>query len=385
MRRRWWMFLPVDLLARYWPVLGKPKGLVVVRMDGIGDMVLFRRTLDHYAEAFGVAKSEITVVGCRSWGAIADLVFEGYRVHAINEHAFERNPFYRFKEALWIRRQCFAVAVSDIFFRKALTADSLIWLSVAPKRYVSKPYISQTTRPEFTYYLKQVDHIIDTGDYPTHEVTRHYRFVSEVAGKEIAPEPPQIQWRDVPAPVFEGRPYVVLNFGSNEPGRRWPFESYLALAQKLLNMGYRVAFTGGGGESAYQPELRAALNQPGVIDLIGRTSLRELMDLMTHAEAVISNDTGPAHLSLALGTPTVVVAGGGHFGSFVPYGKEFTPDNVRFVYKEMECYHCFWRCHKRADKYTVFPCVDAVSVDAVWEALNDVTTLEFVKEPPKKD
>ena len=40
---------------------------------------------------------------------------------------------------------------------------------------------------------------------------------------------------------------------------------------------------------------------------------------MRSASAVLSNDSGPAHLSIALGTPTVVVVGGGHFGSFVPY------------------------------------------------------------------
>ena len=66
MRRRWWLFRPLDLIARHRPVLGRPSGVLVVRMGGIGDMVLFRRTLDHYAEVFGVEKSEITVLGCAS-------------------------------------------------------------------------------------------------------------------------------------------------------------------------------------------------------------------------------------------------------------------------------------------------------------------------------
>ena len=74
MRRRWWMFRPLDLIARHWPVFKKRRGVLVVRMDGIGDMVLFRRALDHYAEAFGVEDSDITVLGCTSWGDIADAV-----------------------------------------------------------------------------------------------------------------------------------------------------------------------------------------------------------------------------------------------------------------------------------------------------------------------
>ena len=103
MRRRWWVFRPFDLMARHWPVFKRPRGLLVVRMDGIGDMVLFRRTLDHYGDVFGVERSDITVLGCASWGAVADEVFAGYRVRVIDEHAFARKPLYRFRVSLWVR------------------------------------------------------------------------------------------------------------------------------------------------------------------------------------------------------------------------------------------------------------------------------------------
>jgi ADP-heptose:LPS heptosyltransferase len=373
MRRRWWMFRPLDLLVRHWPVFKKPKGLLVVRMDGIGDMVLFRRTLDHYAEAFGVEKKDVTVLGCASWGGVTKEIFQGYRVRVLDEHAFERKPLYRFLEALWVRRQGFAFAVSDIFFRKALTADSLVWFSAAPKKMMSQPYVSDATRAEFGYYQQGVEKIVDTGPYPTHEVTRHFRFISEASGKTIPPEPPRIAWRETPPPVFDGPPYVVLNFGSNEPGRRWPIDSYVDLAKRLLDRGLRVAFTGGSeAERAKVGALRRKLNRPGVINLVGRTTLATLLDLMKHAALVVSNDTGPAHLSIALGTPTVVVVGGGHFGSFVPYPPEVCPPSARFVYQEMPCYHCFWRCDKRASKEDVFPCIAAVSLDQVWQAVDEV-------------
>ncbi|MEO5372982.1 MAG: glycosyltransferase family 9 protein [Alphaproteobacteria bacterium] len=382
MRRRWWMFQPLDLLVRLWPVFRTPRGLLVVRMDGIGDMVLFRRSLDHYAEAFGVAAEDITVLGCHSWGSIAAEVFSGYRVRTIDEHAFERNPFYRFREALWVRRQRFAIAVCDIFFRKALTADSLVWLSQAPVSVVSHPYISPATRAEFNHYLGRVGQIIDTGPYPTHETDRHRRFVSEILGRTVPAEPPSIPWREATAPVPAGRPYVVLNFGSNEPGRRWPFDSYIAIARGLLDAGYRVVFTGGPGEMPSRPRLRRQLNRPGVIDLIDRTPLPMLLDLMRRATAVVSNDTGPAHISIALGTPTVVIVGGGHFGSFLPYPQGIAPANARIVHRDMECYHCFWRCHRRADRWQVFPCIAAVTPEAAWAALGDlINTSSGTKRP----
>ncbi|MDA1088823.1 MAG: glycosyltransferase family 9 protein [Proteobacteria bacterium] len=372
MRRRWWMFRPLDLIARHWPVFKKRRGLLVVRMDGIGDMVLFRRTLDHYAAAFGVEQSDITVLGCKSWGNLTDEVFKGYRVYAIDEHAYARRPFYRFKVSLWVRGLAPAIAVSDSYMRRALMADSLVWVSSAPRTVASRPYVSERTRSEFSYYLSQVDEIIDTGPYPTHEIIRHFRFVSAISGTTIPPEAPQITWRDQAPPISEGAPYVVLNPGSNEPGRRWPLARYAALAKTLRERGLRVIFVGRVEERSGQEEIEQAMRDAGgtlgIIDMTGKTALPELLDLMKHAALVVSNDTGPAHLSIALGRPTVVIVGGGHFGSFVPYPKEVTPENARFVFQEMECYHCFWRCHRRANKYQLFPCIGAIGEDQVWRA-----------------
>ena len=83
MRRRWWLFRLFDIIARNWPVFGPPHGTLIIRMDGIGDMVLFRRTLDDYATALGQSVSEITVLGCKSWGPVSAEIFSGYNLTII--------------------------------------------------------------------------------------------------------------------------------------------------------------------------------------------------------------------------------------------------------------------------------------------------------------
>ena len=336
-------------------------------MDGIGDMVLFRKALDAYAEALGVAREDITVLGCASWAPIADIVFADYRRLMLDEHAFARQPFYRFKMALMVRRLRPAITILDSYFRRALMADSLVWLAAAPRSVVSLPFINEPTRTEFTYYLSQIGPVIDTGPYPTHEIVRHYRFISALVGRDIAPEPPRLPWRDVVPAVAHDGAYVVLNPGSNEFGRRWPFASYLDIVERLLARGLRVVWIGGVDEDAGDPSERFG-DDARVVNLMGRTKLPELLDILKHATLVISNDTGPAHLAIALEAPTVVIVGGGHFSSFVPYPREVTPPGARFVYHEMPCYHCFWRCHLRASRFDVFPCISAVDVDAVWRA-----------------
>jgi ADP-heptose:LPS heptosyltransferase len=250
MRRRWWAFRPIDWLVALWPAKkpapGTPGGRVlVVRMDGIGDMVLHRRALDYLPDALGVDKSDITVLGCKSWAGLADRVFQGFRVVAIDEHAYEKRWFYRLKISLWVRRQGFEVAVCDMFMRKVMTADSLVWASRAPRRIVCRPFITPRTQREWAWYLGLATQVIDTGVYPDHDGLRHFRFLSALAGREIAPQIPSLSWVAGPSPVEAGAPYVVMNFGSNEPGRRWPLAHFIALARLCREQGWRVVFVGG--------------------------------------------------------------------------------------------------------------------------------------------
>jgi len=371
MRRRWWAFRPIDALVALWPAPRVRKGVVVVRMDGIGDMVMFRRALDHYAAAFAVERDAITVLGCNSWKSLAPFVFADFKVVAIDEHAFEKKWLYRLRIALWIRRQGFRVAVCDMFMRKVMTADSLVWMSRAAERVVCQPFITDRTRAEFAWYLAKATRVIDTGAYPTHEGLRHFTFLSAVAGRDLAPEVPAIPWRREAAALPAGGPWVVMNFGSNEPGRRWPFPSFLDLAGRCLEAGLRVVFVGAGQEAFAKP-LIAALNHPGAIDTIGRLSLPELVDVLAGAACVVTNDTGPGHLALGVGAPTVLIAGGGHFGCFVPYPDAIRPPRARFLHHPMACYHCLWRCPKRASPADSFPCVAGVTVDAVWAAVREL-------------
>jgi ADP-heptose:LPS heptosyltransferase len=364
--RRWFLFYPFDLLARFWPVFGKPRGVLVVRIDGIGDMVLFHPAFAHYAQALGVAPSDITLLGCQSWAELAPVFFPGIRFHAIDEHAYDRSPLYRFKVSLWLRRQNFAVALLDSFMRKPLVADSLIYVSGAPTRIVAKPYLSPKTQRLFDWYLTRCQRVVDTGPHPTHEIPRHFTFVSALARRSVAPEPPRLPWRENMPAVTQ--PYAIINFGANEPGRRWPFENFLAVATEIKKRGLAVVFVGGPAEAAYKNRLGGQ----GFVDLIGATTLDELLDLLRHAALVVTSETGPAHLAIGLGAPTVTILGGGQFGGWMPFPPEAAPPQQRVVYRRMPCYGCLWNCTQPHRRGEAFPCVAAVETGEVINAAREL-------------
>ncbi|MEK7244725.1 MAG: glycosyltransferase family 9 protein, partial [Pseudomonadota bacterium] len=104
----------------------------------------------------------------------------------------------------------------------------------------------------------------------------------------------------------------------------------------------------------------------------GKTGLVPQMDLMAGARLVVSNDSGPAHLAIALGQPTLVFAGGGHFGCFVPYPQELAPANARFLFARLDCYHCFWNCTRKVERGASFPCVAEIPVSAALAAAEEL-------------
>ena len=97
---------------------------------------------------------------------------------------------------------------------------------------------------------------------------------------------------------------VVLNPGAGDVRRRWPAERFAELGDALAHDGWSVVVAGGPTDLGLAREVSAAMRAPAV-DLAGRLSLGGFAALAERAHLVVSNDTGPLHLAVAVGTPTV--------------------------------------------------------------------------------
>jgi len=97
---------------------------------------------------------------------------------------------------------------------------------------------------------------------------------------------------------------AVLQPGSTDPRRCWPPEHFAALGDRLAQAGMRVAVNGSAGEAALVEAVVGGMRQPAVA-LAGKLGLGGLCGLLERAALVVSNDTGPLHLALALGVPSV--------------------------------------------------------------------------------
>jgi ADP-heptose:LPS heptosyltransferase len=100
------------------------------------------------------------------------------------------------------------------------------------------------------------------------------------------------------------KPLIVLQPGASDLRRRWPAERFAAVGDALAERGACIAINGVEAEKGVVRQITDRMRHPA-IDLCGKLSLGALCGLLGRAALLISNDTGPLHLALAIGTPCV--------------------------------------------------------------------------------
>jgi ADP-heptose:LPS heptosyltransferase len=116
---------------------------------------------------------------------------------------------------------------------------------------------------------------------------------------------------------LQARRYVCVHPGAHLASRRWPAPRFAATADALAARGYDIVLTGDAAERTLIDAVAADMHHPA-IDLAGATSLGALAQLLQGAQLLVSNDTGVAHLAIAVGTPSVIVSSGGDAQRWAP-------------------------------------------------------------------
>ncbi|TCK05230.1 glycosyltransferase family 9 protein [Phorcysia thermohydrogeniphila] len=125
--------------------------------------------------------------------------------------------------------------------------------------------------------------------------------------------------------------YVVLAPGSVWRTKAWLPEYYAEVANYFKGKGLTVVLVGSPSDSPYCKRVEEL--SEGVINLCGKTSLREFFSVVKGALLVISNDSSPVHVAISVGTPVLEI-----YGATVPEFGFFPYRNGLYV--ELEDLHC---------------------------------------------
>ncbi|QYJ75520.1 glycosyltransferase family 9 protein [Shewanella sp. FJAT-52076] len=120
--------------------------------------------------------------------------------------------------------------------------------------------------------------------------------------------------------VADGEMVLAICAAASKAERNWLPERYAAVADYAVSKGYRVLLC--GGPAQLEKDLAAAIEancSSKLTNLVGKTSLVQLLALLKRVSVVIAPDTGPAHMAVTQGTPVIGLYAHSNPGRTGPY------------------------------------------------------------------
>lgn len=169
-----------------------------------------------------------------------------------------------------------------------------------------------------------------------HEVQRHLDLVATLgwtpSDNRLSMVPPVEAQEHVAALNLPRGRWCVVHPGASAPSRRWPAEYFAETVRLLGARGWQCVLTG----DAHETELCASIAaDASARNLAGQLDLGELAALIGQAPLIMTNNSGPAHIAAAMGTPVVDL--------YALTNPQHTPWQVpsRVLSHDVECRWCF--------------------------------------------
>lgn len=286
--------------------LGEPRSVLVIRTDErVGNVLLTVPLLR--ALRLGLPDAEIVLLHAASKAAlVADLPYVDRRI------PFEKKDFFRkplrFWGQLWsLRAARFDVVVEAGHYHAFSLTAALLGKFAAPLAVIGHD------RGLASWFF---DHPVPPPPGVAYDVAVKLSLLEplgiEPAGFELetplAKDPAALaaMRRTLHSTGIDPERMVVINPGARMSVRRWTPAAYGAIAQALADRhGAQPVILWGPGERELAEEVRT--HAGAAAQLAPPTDLRELAALLALARGFVTNDTGPMHLGVACGTPTVAI------------------------------------------------------------------------------
>lgn len=339
----------------------KKYDLVLVRTDRIGDYVIWHDTIAAYKQRY---QNKNVLLICND--SILTLARE--------ESFFTEILYYNINKI----KKDIRYAINFINALKSIEAEILInsiweriWyadiFSMAIKAHKKVAIVPKKNDGKFAdYYNKNYNELIDCSGFLS-EIEADEEFVKKAIWQEY-------EYGNYPlfvkADVSEiDYPYVVVSFSTSTTKKNWPIENFSQVIDDIPSK-YKIVLTGAGAydENCAKKILEQVTKPDRISNYVGKTTIPEMVSIISKSSFVLSNDSAAVHIASATGVRSIAILSGTHYKRFLPY-----PSNVnlkyspRVVINKMDCYNCDYYCiYKNQEP---FECIKRISVEAVKEEI----------------
>lgn len=352
--------------------------LLIVKLDAIGDYILFRNFLEEVNRSKQFADYRITLCGNSVWRQLAEELDKEYVDDfiwvSIKDFGNERK--YRWRILEEVRGRGFEIAIQPTYSRRLLYGDVIIRASGARKRIGCIVDSSEQALWQRMISNRYYTKLIDTSVNGVFEFNRNRTFFETFLDKTLKIHKPFIASTERLHNINSWGKYAVLFLGASDSFKRWSAQKFAAIADYLnKKYNYTIVIGGSREETDAAAEILSKADIPSIIDYTGKTTLIGLISILKNAEILISNDTCSIHIATALGTKTVCIASGGHYGRFIPYPQTVTdtttcvyPDEIKMLAQDENM------VYKLLSDYNSGQDVNSISAEDVFEAIGQLMT-----------
>ncbi|WP_428826920.1 glycosyltransferase family 9 protein [Azonexus sp. IMCC34842] len=357
-----------DFLARVACSQPDEETVLVVRVDNIGDFILWLGAAEHLKRHF--AQKRLTLAANQVFAELAEKCGYFEKVIPIDIQRLDHDRLYRFRTLRQVRQVHASIAIQSTYSRVFSTGDALIRASGAPQRIGSASDLSNISASQRNISDRWYTRLVPAESHRMTEIERHCEFLHGLGVENVTPALTQLGPVAVFPSWFRTTPrYLVIFPGASSTAKIWPASSYGAIARAIHKAyGWRLIVCGATTDYNLAVQVIEHSKVEGALNLCGKTSLPELVEIIRGASLLIGNDTSAAHIAPAVGTPSVCLLGGGHFGRFMPYPPTIAGHKPIAVYHEMPCFNCNWQCHLPHAIDAPVPCISMIHVDSVLQA-----------------
>ena len=321
------------------------RNVLCVRLDALGDVLMSTPAIRALKES--LPERKVTLLTSKSGAAVARMVPE------IDDVLVYEAPWMKSSGPLAalperaamdlemvddLRAKGFdAAVIFTVYSQSPLPAALFCHLAAIPRRLA---HCRENPYALLTHWVKEQE----PEGFVRHEVQRQLDLVASVgchardARLSIAVSDAaraSVRAKLTARGVDLSAPWLVAHPGATAPSRRYPAELFAEAARLIaIEYGEQVVFSGSAGERELVDGVRHAMVEPS-FTLAGDLDLAELVALVAEAPLLVSNNTGPAHIAAATGTPVVDI--------YALTNPQHTPWRVasRVLSHDVPCRYCY--------------------------------------------
>lgn len=340
--------------------------ILVIKMSAIGDVIhalpavnALRRSLPdaHIAWLVEEAASEI-VTSHRAVDRVLVSKRQGWVRGLLSRSCLESvNGIRVFVESL--RDTTYDLVID---FQGLLKSAAMVGLSRGDKK------LGYNRTREFSYVV--LNHRVPPFDVDKHAIFRYLNLIRHL-GIEIGDIRFDIPFGDdersrvramLSGKGWEGRDVVCVNPVAKWDTKLWSRRKFSGLADRISEeLGCLVVLSGSRADRKEVEGIVSRMRRDSCVNLAGLTDLKHLAALYEMSKCVVSTDTGPMHLSAAVGTPVVAL-----FGPTAPWRTGPFGEGHEIVRAELSCSPCFKK------KCESVACMKLISVEQVFDSVSEI-------------